>query len=184
MMVDAAMAELDQTVAVEGQAYPITCAPPLPLQPGAFGTSETGTIQLVEVPTAQCPSGWQIQVTADTTMPPITLSEVTPPTTAVAVKPAGGAPAIPTGHISVSAASLAGFMLVVLLCGVAFGAVITRSRRLSGSAGDRRHPPANPALVTPRPPKLPPGGGGGVWASKEQEREEAELRIGRRDSWS
>lgn len=169
---------------MEGQAYPITCAPPLPLQPGAFGTSETGTLQLVEVPTAECPSGWQIQVTAEATTPPTTLPVIPPPTTPVAVTPVADAPAIPTGHVAVSTASLAVFMLVVLLCGVAFGAVITRSRRRSDSASDRRHPPANPALVTPRPPILPPGGGAGVWASKEQEREEAELRIGRHDSWS
>lgn len=170
---------------MEGQSFVIACAPPLPLEPGAFGTAEHGTIQLVEVPTSVCGTGWQIEVAA---------SGTTVPAPRITAAPALGdslplvqaqSPVTGLEDMTLPAEAFATMFVIVLLCGVVLGFVFARARhRRVGLAllGGGGMPPAGP--VRPRRPKLPPGNGSGTFVDGRLDKGGSELRIGRYDSWS
>lgn len=103
---------------MEGEGFTFGCAPPIPLGPGAFGTVNSGSIHLVEVPVEVCASGWQMVAYPEspaTTLPPVTVPAVTvpPPTPAVAVTPAPAAS--PDLNLTAAAVIFAGTVVPIIL---------------------------------------------------------------------
>jgi hypothetical protein len=164
---------MGNTEPMEGQMYPLMCAPPIPLAPGAFGTAEPGPMHLVEVETSVCPSGWQVQafVPSPVASPP-TAPEPTVAAPIADMGPAPGSPGLQQAPSVLSQEPVLSILLLVLVCGVILGFIVGRARyRVAGNPSPRAggRPPGN---AVPRSGVPSPSSGG------------SDLRIGRHDSWS